>query len=162
MSGPKASRPVMPKDYGIAGPREGKGLLPWSWAVKRLTRSRQHWLATTRPDGRPHVMPVWGVWLGDRYYFSTSPQSRKGRNLAANPRCVICGEDADEPVIVEGVAERVGDEALLKRVHAAYRKKYAEDLDPETQPLFGVRPQVAFGFISEPGTWAKTATRWRF
>jgi hypothetical protein len=57
--GPKASRPYMP-GYGILDAKSGSGLLPWSVAVERLTEARNYWIATTRPDGRPHAMPVWG------------------------------------------------------------------------------------------------------
>jgi hypothetical protein len=49
-------------DYGIARPAAGSGLLPWSWAVERLERSHDYWVATIHPDGRPNVTPVWGVW----------------------------------------------------------------------------------------------------
>ena len=61
MSEPRSGRPHMP-GYGILGPDGGTGLLPWSWAEERLRDSRNYWLATVRPDGRPHVMPVWAVW----------------------------------------------------------------------------------------------------
>jgi len=64
MQEPPASRPQMP-GYGTIGPEEGTGLLPWSWAVERLSRSRNYWLATIRPEGGPHVMPVWAVWDQD-------------------------------------------------------------------------------------------------
>ena len=99
MTEPRASRPHMP-GYGIADATSGKGLLPWSWAVERLTKARNYWVATTRPDGNPHAMPVWGVWIDDAFYFSTGTQSRKARNLAENPRCVIGCEIGPDQVIV--------------------------------------------------------------
>ncbi len=49
--------------YGLLDAAQGAGLLPWSWAVERLQRSHDYWVATVRPDGPPHVMPVWGVWM---------------------------------------------------------------------------------------------------
>ncbi len=162
MSEPVASRPQMPAEYGVAGPAAGEGLLPWTWAAERLTKSRHYWLATTRPDGRPHVMIVWGVWLGDRFFFSTSPKTVKARNLQANPNCVVCAEQAEEPVVVEGVAERVGDAALIREILESYCRKYEEDFDPTENPVYGLRPVVAFGFYSQPEKWAETATRWRF
>ena len=64
MGDPKGSRPYMP-GYGPLDAAQGTGLLPWSWAVERLERSHDYWVATIRPDGRPHVMPVWGIWLED-------------------------------------------------------------------------------------------------
>jgi hypothetical protein len=94
---PKASRPFMP-DYGVLDAQSGQGLLLWSWATKRLASARNYWIATARPDGYPHMTPVWGVWLDETFYFSTGRRSRKARNLAADPRCVVCPERADEPV----------------------------------------------------------------
>src|SRR3954470_14425664 len=88
MSEPDSSRPYMP-GYGTLPEGEGTGLLPWSWAVERLERTHDFWLATVWPDGRPHVMPVWGVWLEDAVWFSSSLGSRKARNLAGDDRCVL-------------------------------------------------------------------------
>ena len=156
-----ASRPQMAPEYALLDSTAGKGLLPWSWATERLAHSRGHWLATTRPDGRPHVMVVWGVWLNDQYYFCTSPRSQKARNLALDPNCVVCTERADEAVIVEGVAEQVTDETLIKQFEDAYREKYEEDADTDKFPVYVVRPAVAFGFISTAEEWAGSATRWR-
>ena len=79
--------------YGVEGPEEGSGLLPWSWAEAQLTTSRNFWLATRWPDGRPHAMPVWAVWHARALWFSSSRGSRKARNLAADPRCVLTTED---------------------------------------------------------------------
>src|SRR2546427_4666203 len=67
---PLASRPYMP-GYGLPAADKGEGLLPWEWAVERLTESHNYWVATTRPEGRPHVMPVWGIWVESVFYFST-------------------------------------------------------------------------------------------
>src|SRR5690606_25787423 len=75
MDEPIASRPHMP-GYDIAGEGEGT-LLPWSWAEERLVKSHDYWLTTVRPDGRPHVMPVWGVWLDRTLWWSSSRGSRK-------------------------------------------------------------------------------------
>src|SRR5579862_616449 len=88
---PRASRPGM-QGYGIVPENEGDGLLPWSWAEERLTRARSYYLATVTAQGeatRPHVMVVWAIWLDGTLQFSTAPDSRKGKNLAANPRCAI-------------------------------------------------------------------------
>ena len=74
-------RPALAAGYGLLPESEGKGLLPWNWVTERLERSRNYWIATTRPDGRPHVMPVWGVWMEDALYFGTDPASVKGRNI---------------------------------------------------------------------------------
>jgi pyridoxine/pyridoxamine 5'-phosphate oxidase len=156
---PRASRPNMP-GYGIVAEHEGEGLLPWSWAAERLERARNYFVSTTRPDGRPHVMVVWGLWLDDAFAFSTGRTSRKAQNLAANPRCVVCPDDADEAVIVEAVAAELTDRAALDRFCAEYQKKYTYDVSGMSEPVFVARPRVVFGQIEK--TFTKSATRWTF
>src|SRR5271154_4570058 len=115
-SQPKAERPFAP-GYGIAGVKQGRGVLPWTWVAKKMNRCRTFWLATIHSDrGRPHVMPVWGVWLDDAFFFSTGRQSRKGRNLAANPAVTIANDNGEEAVIVEGLAAEAVDAAALERI----------------------------------------------
>jgi hypothetical protein len=148
--------------YGILDADAGRGLLPWSWAAERITNSHNYWIATTRPDGRPHVMPVWGVWLEDGFYFSTGKNTRKAQNLAADPRCVVCAECADEAIIVEGVVEPVDDASVYDRFANAYVAKYDWPVEQDTAPAYVVRPRVAFAFIENAEEFAGAATRWRF
>ncbi len=159
---PRATRPLMP-GYGILDATNGTGLLPWSWAAERLTNARNYFVATTRPDGGPHAMPVWGVWLDERFYFSTGRHSRKARNLAADARCVVCPafERGDEAVILEGVAAEVTEAALLKRVCDAYSAKYQWDMAGTQEPFYEVRPRVAFAFGAN-NDFTGSATRWLF
>ena len=63
-------------------------LLPWAWAVERIIASHYFWLSTVRPNGRPHAMPVWGVWTEEQLWFSSSSGSRKALNLESNPWAV--------------------------------------------------------------------------
>lgn len=156
-NGPKATRPHMP-GYGIT--KNKTGLLPWKWATDRLTKTKQYWIATTRPDGSAHVMVVWGLWLEDEFWFSTGRKSRKARNLAENPRCVICSDNSAQAVIVEGESEIVEDATLLKKVFAAYQKKYKMDVSGMGEPVFRVRPRVVFGLVEKK--FGQTATRWLF
>ncbi|MBO0692009.1 MAG: pyridoxamine 5'-phosphate oxidase family protein, partial [Acidimicrobiaceae bacterium] len=124
MAQPKSSRPYMP-GYGI--PNDHQGLLPWSFAEERLANSHDYWLATVWPDGRPHVMPVWGAWLEDHLWFSTDQSSRKARNLALQPRCVIATDNALEPVVADGVAALVTDRSQVVRFTDTVRTKYASE-----------------------------------
>ena len=147
--------------YGISNANEGEGLLPWEWAAERLSVSHNYLVATTRPDGRPHVMPVWGLWLDDAFYFSTGRQSRKARNLSANSRCVVSTDRLDEAVILEGVAEEIADRASLKPFYEAYKEKYDWDLVEmgfDKEPVYVVRPRVIFGVRERDFT--NSATRW--
>jgi uncharacterized pyridoxamine 5'-phosphate oxidase family protein len=161
---PKSTRPNIP-DYGL--PTSKKGLLPWKWAEDRLTKSLQYWIATTRPDGRPHVMVVWALWLDGRLYFSTGKTSRKAQNLANNPHCTMCTENAAEAVILEGVVETERDVERIRQFIRIYEKKYkwklgemAEGLLSLKDPVFYLRPAVGFGFWEKK--FATTATRWLF
>jgi hypothetical protein len=156
---PRASRPKMP-GYGIVPADEGDGLLPWSWARERLAAARNYFLATTRPGGGPHVMVVWGLWIDDTFQFSTGKTSRKAKNLAADPRCVVCPDDAEEAVVVEGAAADLTGDAALARFFAAYEAKYAMDVSTMGEPLYVVTPRVVFGQIEK--TFPKSATRWQF
>ena len=142
--------------YGV--PETLEGALSWSWAEERLAATRNFWVATARADGRPHVMPVWGLWLDGLFWFSTARTSVKARNLFARPDCVITTERADEAVILEGRAEHVEDHAALAPVWAAYKAKYDWDLSGES--MFALRPAKAFAFIETAAQFGPTATRW--
>lgn len=154
---PKSGRPNLP-GYGVSKTR--KELLPWKWAEDTLSKTKNYFLATTRGDGRPHVMPIWGVWTDGEFYFSTGKKSVKARNLAANPNCVVCAGTAEEAVILEGTVEKVGDKKIVQRVATVYLKKYNFDFSKMNEPTFVVRPRVAFGQVEK--TFVKTATRWKF
>lgn len=158
------TRPHMP-GYGTLPATEGSGLLPWSWAEERLVSSRNYWVVTVWPDGRPHAMPVWGMWHDGAFWFSSSKPSRKSRNLAANPRCVVTTEDALNPVVVEGTAELLSDlrdlEELLTLENAKYETDYKiELLDPAVNSCFRVTPRWAFGI--KHGDFEGSPTRWVF
>jgi hypothetical protein len=158
-SHPKADRPFAP-GYGIVAAREGKGLLPWTWVTRKMNRCHTFWLATVHAgSGSPHVMPVWGVWVDDAFFFSTGRKSRKGQNLAANAACTITNDDGEEAVIVEGGAIELVEVALLNRVAAAYIKKYKMDPRGMGEPIFRVQPRCVFGFVEK--TFPKSATRWK-
>src|SRR5215212_7195375 len=110
MTDPRADRPHVP-GYGI--PETLDGILPWSWARERLERAMVYWLATTGPDGGPHMIPIWGAWVDDRWYVEGGP-TRWQRNLRQNPLMAIHIEIGDEVVIVEGAGtELVAPESPL-------------------------------------------------
>jgi nitroimidazol reductase NimA-like FMN-containing flavoprotein (pyridoxamine 5'-phosphate oxidase superfamily) len=163
---PQRSRPVMPAGYGV--PESDEGMLDWSWAVDRLETALNYWFGTTRPGGRPHVMPGWAVWLDGELYFEGSPLTRRARNLAGNPAVVVHLESGDEVVILEGEAREVGkpDRALAERLAAGFTAKYAATTYNYRPPpeqwdrggLWVMRPRVAFGWSEFPGN----TTRWRF
>ncbi len=154
---PKTSRPKM-RGYGV--PNSLKGTLPWEWARKRLSASHNYLIVTVRPNGAPHTMPVWGIWLDDAFYFSTAETSRKARNLKQNPRCVVCTENIEEAVVVEGTAGKLATPEIPKQAFADYKTKYAWDLDPKRGPVIVVRPKVVFAMPEKQ--FPKAVTRWQF
>lgn len=158
---PISSRPDVPAGYQVKPADDGLGLLDWSWADERLRGRYIWWLATVRPDGRPHVMPIWAVWLGDGVAFSTSGESRKAKNIARDAHCSVIPERGVESVIVEGVVETLPAERTAD-YSAAYQDAYAFDPTTMADPIFIIRPKAAFGFIDVDDKFTSTATRWTF
>ncbi len=165
MSDPKASRPYMP-GYGIRSEDEGTGLLPWSWAKRQLQTSRNFWVVTLWPDGRPHAMPVWGVFDDDElFWFSSAVRSRKALNIANDPRCTVATEDEQHPVVLNGEGEiRTSREELthvLELLNAKYATDYEMDMmDPAKNATIRVRAQWALGLDADDFTGSPT--RWNF
>lgn len=157
----RPERPGIVEGYGVR--REEAGLLDWEFVDERMEASRNYWISTTRPDGRPHAAPVWGVWFEGVLYFGTNRDSRKARNLRANPEMVVHLESGDECVIFEGVAEEVLDAPLRWRVGRAYAAKYGLDGVGEAgdgaPPLYALRLRVALAW--KESDFPVTATRWR-
>src|SRR5262249_6590812 len=117
-SGPTASRPWFPREYGVS--TDGKGLLPWSHVVDRMTRAQHYWICTTGPDGAPHATPVDGLWLDDRLYFGGSPRTRRQRNLATNPSVCVHLESAADVVLLHGDARPARPASRLAKLLAEH------------------------------------------
>ena len=162
--GPTADRPVMP-GYGVLPAAAGNGLASWAETERRLTVSHDYWCATAWPDGRPHLMPVWAVWLTGALWFSSGLRSRKARNLAADPRCSLATDDPLHPAVLEGQAERVQDAGRIEDFRSALNAKYdagldAAFLDPAVNGSFAVRPQRVF--VLSEDDFVGSPTRWTF
>jgi hypothetical protein len=162
---PLRSRPLLPKGYGV--PEVEEGMVAWSWAVEQLETALNYWFSTTRPDGRPHAMPAWAIWVDGALYFDGSPETRRARNLAVNPAITVHLESGDQVVILEGEGVLAGrpDAAFAARLAAAFEAKYGASHDYHPSPstwdnggLWVLRPRVAFGWTEFP----KALTRWRF
>jgi hypothetical protein len=96
--------------------------IPWSRALKQLGSSAggTYWLATTTPDGRPHVAAVGALWVDGKIYFVSGKRTRKSRNLAANPSCVVSVSLAGIDLVFEGTAIRIADRPTLLRLAKRY------------------------------------------
>lgn len=160
---PQASRPKM-KDYGLKSDPEG--LLSWQWVRDELEKSKNYWIATTRPDGNPHVAPVWGVLMEDVVYFSTGENTRKAKNFRANPNIVLHLESGFDAVIIEGTIEKITYRADFERIAPVYAKKYApHGYEPTADELasgslYRVIPRVVMAW--KETDFPNTATRWEF
>lgn len=156
---PVACRPVVPPSYRF--PTSPQGLLDWSWARERLTKSHNYVIVTVRPDGRPHAMGMHGLWFDDAFYFGTHPTTHKAKNLAQNSHCIVIAEDMEELLIVEGVAEPLAWESLPQRLSAANKEKYGWPLDPGMGgQSYRVAPRIVFAFPEKH--IATAVTKWVF
>ncbi|WP_433477785.1 pyridoxamine 5'-phosphate oxidase family protein [Spirillospora sp. CA-142024] len=148
--------------------------LSWTDARTRLSENETYLLATSGPDGRPHVVPVLGVWLDGAVCFNTGRQARKARALARNDGCAVTVPGDDVDLVLEGTAHLVRDADRLQRVADLFPAKYpwwhpvvrdGEFYDPADTALsdpryvFAVVPATVFAFGKEKGF---SATRWRF
>ena len=151
--------------------------IPWSRVEQQLGGGHGHetyWLATTSPDGRPHVAGTGAIWSDGKIYVVSGASTRKSRNMTANPLCVLSVTLRDIDLVVEGTAAKVTDPATLERVAKLYRDRgwpveardgafiapySAPSAGPPPWDLHEVTPLSATGVASaEP----HGATRWRF
>ena len=153
--------------------------IPWSRALEALESDQRDtndtwFLATTRPDGRPHVAGVGAVWDNGKVYVVSGDGTRKSQNLAQNPNCAVGISKPGIDLVIEGTAERVTDDETLQRLakryadggwaptveDGAFTHEYsAPSAGPPPWNLYAITPTTIFGVLGqEPGG----ATRWRF
>ena len=166
MTTPRCERPAM-SDYGV--PDDLDGVLPWSWAEERLVASRNLWVVSASAGGRPHAMPVWGVWVPDTstFVFSCSPNARKVRNFTENPRVTVAVDSTVEAVVVEGTVRSVTADAVdaaLDLYVDKYWETEQEKVDGKgfvsSHDVWEVTPERAFGVIETEEDFARRATKW--
>lgn len=123
MNNPKITRPTFPKGY-VDKPAS---FLTWDWVETQLTESKHYWLCSVRPDGRPHVVPRWCVYVDGKIYDDGSPETRHARNIEKNPYVSLNLESGSQAVILEGTTAPAGKPSseLGKKLSQAY-KKYKE------------------------------------
>ncbi len=171
MPGPFATEPPRerpdspPKSYGV--PPRGGTFIEWSTVIERLTTAEAYWIGTVMPDGRPHVVPVWGtLFEGDMFLETGSPLTVKNRNLAANRNVVVHLDGINDALIVRGVVERIQpDPEFRRRLAATMKAKYGgqySDYEPEPErwdkgSAWRIAPESVLAWRDMP-----TATRWRF
>lgn len=151
-------RPSMPDGYGISS--ADNGTLAWSWVTEQLVASRSYWVCTTRDDGRPHALPVWGLWLADRLLFSTDPTSVKARNFSTRPDVVVHLESGDDVVVLEGRVSAISAD-LVSAFCDAYDAKYSYRPEPDNEAhgLYELVPERALAWREQD--FPTSATRFR-
>jgi general stress protein 26 len=121
----------------------------WAKALADLKGAEVYWLSTVRPDGRPHVTPLLGVWLDGAVYFCTGPAERKAKNLAQNPNCVLTtgcnGLDDGLDLVVEGAAAMVSEGAELRSVADTFESKYGRHFTAPDGTWFGLGEAIRGG-----------------
>ena len=157
----KTDRPRMPKSYGVASDAPDFVPMEWSWVTNQLAEARNYWIATVGRSGKPHVTPVWAVWLDDAVCFGTDRDSAKGRNITRNPEVAIHLESGDDVIITYGTAEAIANEATLAAFVSAYDVKYGIKLDPsdDATTLLAFRPTKVLAW--RESDFPSTATRWQ-
>ncbi|MBC8161491.1 MAG: pyridoxamine 5'-phosphate oxidase family protein [Roseiflexaceae bacterium] len=169
MQRPIVDRPVLPADYGV--PESLEQLLPWSHVTERLERAMIYWVGTVRPNGRPHSSPIWGVWLDETLFFDGSPETRRGKNMSANPAVSIhieSGGAGKDVVVLEGDALQVRgstlDPAFKRRLADQYAAKYLADCyqpEPDQWDAGGLY-RLQLHTVIAWTTFNIDPTRWRF
>jgi general stress protein 26 len=124
---------------GTVSPIYGHPATPapaWQEVEHRLTEAQLYWMVTVRSDGRPHAVPLCGVWRDGAFFFCTGDAEQKMRNLEHDPHVVVTagplgadGWGSGKDIAVEGVATRVEDMELLATLADAWRAKYDGDWD---------------------------------
>ncbi|KAA8887515.1 pyridoxamine 5'-phosphate oxidase family protein [Nocardia colli] len=79
-----------------------------------------YWLSTINPDGSSHLTALGALWLDGAFWFTTGARTRKGRNLARDPRCAISISLHDFDLTVNGTAALVTDPAAVAEIAARY------------------------------------------
>jgi hypothetical protein len=114
---------------------EADGLPPvdWNSVVEKLDagsapapdalNARTTWLCTVNADGSPHTTAVGALWLDGAFWFQTGAGTRKGRNVALDPRCSIAVSIHDADVVVEGDAVRMSEPDAVARIAKAWAEQ---------------------------------------
>ena len=154
------------------------GPIPWSRALEALEsgepKKQTTFLATTRPDGRPHLAGVGALWDQGKVYFVSGAGTRKSQNLAQNPACARSMPAPGIDLVVEGTAEKVTDDPTLQRLAKRYADQgwpaevkdgaftydySAPSAGPPPWDLYSIAPSTVYAVLAEePGG----AMRWRF
>jgi hypothetical protein len=122
---PKATRPKFPKGY-VDNPTSQ---VPWDYIETKLRASKHYWMCSVRPNGKPHVVPRWAVYLHGKLYYDGSPETRHAKNILENPNITVNLEDGQKAIILEGTSTPASkpDPGLAQQLSAEYTLKYESE-----------------------------------
>jgi Pyridoxamine 5'-phosphate oxidase len=156
MAEPEVEQLPLPPVYGSP-----KKKLEWAVVRKELEDAPTYWVASTRPDGRPHVVPRDGIWLDDTWYYGGSGETVHNRNVGSNPAVVMHIGDGIKATIVEGevtkasptrqVAQRLSDVNNVKYEHYGMNTTADTYLSGDYLAL-RARRVIAWTFLPEDAT----------
>ncbi len=158
MMDPAVEKPDIPPEYGNPTQR-----LEWTDVERKLESASAYWIASTRPDGRPHVIPRDGMWIDGGLYYGGSPATVHHRNITHNPLVAVHIGDGQEAIIVEGAVEiEKPTEEMAERLSEESFAKYPQygRLDPSVyiEGVSVLRPRRVLAWTS----FTENATRFRF
>jgi PPOX class probable F420-dependent enzyme len=105
-----------PVDWAAVTEKLDEGSAPDPGALN----ARTTWLSTINQDGSPHVTAVGALWRDGTFWFQTGAGTRKGRNVARDPRCSVAVSVDGADVVIEGDAARVTEPGALARIAQAW------------------------------------------
>lgn len=148
------------KVAGYGMPQEREHLLGWDFVVEQMNAATHYWITTRFPDGRPHTVPLWGLWHENRLHFEGRPQAAWARHLVRDPRAVVHPPDPEQVVTIEGVARIVQDDDITEQewddLDSRFQAKYAVD---SGSPYWCLEPVKVLAWN---GGLLDTMTRWSF
>jgi len=158
MTDPVVEKPDIPPEYGNPTQR-----LEWTDVERKLESASAYWIASTKLDGRPHVIPRDGMWIDGGLYYGGSPATVHHRNITHNPLVAVHIGDGQEAIIVEGAVEiEKPTEEMAERLSEESFAKYPQygRLDPSVyiEGVSVLRPRRVLAWTS----FTESATRFRF
>ena len=153
---PVVEQMALPAEYG-----KPNKILRWEDVRRDLEEAQVYWVASTRPDGRPHTVPRDGIWLDDTWYYGGSERTVHSRNVMTNPAVAMHIGDGMKAIIVEGEAHHTRtSREIAERLAEINNDKYAHygmDMKPEVYTTRGIwaleaRRVLAWNILFEDAT----------
>jgi general stress protein 26 len=148
------------KVAGYQMPEDTINLLSWDFVSAHMAPSQHYWLTTISAAGRPHAVPVWGLWYQNRVHFEGSMKTAWARHLVRDPHITVHLPNAEQVVVIEGTAHIIEDDEIdsaeWDKLDTLFQSKYQVD---KGSPYWYVQPSKVLAW---DGGDLQTMTRWIF